>query len=113
MAKVIITQNLKSEVFKIFKGQSADIFSLMQSLEDNPKKGKEITVIGRTLLGEIRYKNYRFYYVTDGFKIKFLKVEELNNVFIKFVRLSQKMDQQKVIEEIKFVLRSIGKGGFK
>lgn len=112
MAKVIITENLKKDVFKIFKDQSTEIFLLMRSLEDNPKKGKEITAIGSTLLCEIRYKKFRFYYITIGYKIKFLQVEELNDTLIKFVRMSEKTNQQKVIEEIKYVLRNIGEGGF-
>ena len=41
-----------------------------------------------------------------------LKREELSDLMIKFVRMSDKKNQQKVIEEIKDVLRKIGEEGF-
>jgi hypothetical protein len=112
MAKVIITPDLEEEINKIFKQESVEIFSLLLTLKDNPKKGKEVGVIRKAVIKEIKYKKYRFYFITDGYKIKFLKVEELQDIIIKFVRMSQKKDQKKVIEEIKVVLRKLGEEGF-
>ena len=58
------------------------------------------------------YKKFRFYFITDGYKVKFLKAEELKDLLMKFVRMSEKKDQQKTIEEIKHILRSLGEEGF-
>lgn len=76
------------------------------------KKGKEVGCVGSILIKEIKYKNYRFYFVTDGYKVKFLKTEELTDLLIRFVRMSIKKDQQKVIDEIKYILRKLGSEGF-
>ena len=64
------------------------------------------------VIKELKRDNYRFYFITNGFKIKVLQKEELNDLLIKFVRMSNKKDQQKVIDEIKRILRSIGEEGF-
>jgi hypothetical protein len=112
MAQVVITKKLEEEINKKFKGESIRIFSLMQSLEENPKKGKEIGNINKVLIKEIRYNKYRFYFLTDGYKIKFFKVEDLKDLIIKFVRMSEKKDQEKVINDIKNVLRNIGEESF-
>lgn len=112
MAKVVITSELEEEINKRFKQESVEVFSLLYTLTDNPYKGKELLHVGKTLLKEIKYEKFRFYFITDGYKIKFLKATELQDLVIKFVRMSDKKEQQKVIEEIKHVLRSLGEEGF-
>ena len=112
MAKVVITPFLEEEINKKFKHKAVEIISLMQSLEENPYRGKDISAVGKILIKELRYEKYRFYFVTDGYKIKFLKTTELKDLIIKFVRMSEKIDQQKVIDEIKTVLRKLGEEGF-
>jgi len=108
MAKVIITERLEQEISKRFKAESIEIFSLLLTLEDNPKKGKEVGAVGNVVVKELKYKGYRFYFVTDRHKIKFLKSEELQDLLVKFVRMSDKKEQKRVIGEIKHVLRVIG-----
>lgn len=112
MAKVMISETLKDEILNKFKGEAKKIFKQMYSLEKNPKKGKLLGTVGGVVIKEIRYKKYRFYFITDGFKIKLLNIDELNNLLIKFVRMSDKKTQQKVIEEIKTLLRTFGSKGF-
>ena len=112
MARVIISESLKNEVMKRFKDESKIIFRFMYSLSENPKKGKPIGQVGGILIKELRYKPFRFYFITDGFKLKILNIEELSDLLIKFVRMSDKKDQQKVINEIKDILRKVGKEGF-
>ncbi len=48
------------------KGESIKIFELLYSLKQNPKKGKPIGQVGGILIKEIRYKSFRFYFITDG-----------------------------------------------
>ncbi len=112
MAKVIITKKLESEINKKFKSESVKIFGLMYSLEENPRKGKPVGQVGGILIKELKYKKFRFYFITDGFKLKFIGINELNNLLLKFVRMSDKKSQQKAIDEIKQVLRRFGKEGF-
>ncbi len=108
MAKVIITKGLEKKINKKFKKESVKIFELMCSLKDRPKKGKTIGQVGKTAIKELKYKSFRFYFITDGYKIKTLKSSELKDLLIKFVRISKKKDQQKTINEIKHVLKSLG-----
>ena len=112
MAKVIITRDLEKQINRIFKANSVDIFSLMFNLEDYPKKGKEVGVVGNIVVKEIKYQKFRFYFVTDRFKVKFLSANKLFDLLIKFVRMSEKKDQQKTIDEIKIILRKLGAEGF-
>lgn len=108
MAKVEITRSLFEEIKKKFKEETHDILDLIEALEENPHKGKPISQVGGIVIKEIKYGAYRFYFITDGFKIKMLQKEELEDLLIKFVGMSDKKNQQKVIDEIKYVLRKFG-----
>ncbi len=112
MAKVIITKKLEEEVNKVFKKESIKIFKSMHKLEENPYKGRPVGNVGGIVIKELKHSPYRFYFITDGFKIKMLRKEELNDLLIKFVRMSDKKDQQKVIDEIKDILRRLGDEAF-
>jgi hypothetical protein len=113
MAIVYITETLFKEIHKRFGNEEASrIVDLLETLEKNPHKGKEIGTIGKSLIKEIKYQKFRFYFITNGYKIKFLKSNELKDLIIKFVRMSEKKDQKKVIDEIKQVLRNLGEEGF-
>ena len=81
-------------------------------LEENPHKGKPVGQVGGIVIKELKFENYRFYFIADGFKIKMLQKEELDDLLIKFIRMSDKKTQQKVIDEIKVILRELGEEGF-
>ena len=112
MAKVEIIQTLAKEIQKKFKGESHKIISLLKDLEKNPKKGKLLGNVGGIVIKEIRYKSFRFYFITDSYKLKFLDEQSLTDLLIRFVRMSDKKEQQKVINEIRDILRKVGAGGF-
>ena len=112
MAKVEIVEDLKNEVFKKFKGESIKVFKLMSSLGENPHKGKPVGYVGGILIKELKYRSFRFYFIVDGNKLKVFSKEELIYLLIKFVRMSDKKSQQKVINEIKNILRKFGQEGF-
>jgi|TARA_B100001971_G_C17820769_1_gene348825 hypothetical protein len=112
MAKVIITSSLEKAIHKRFRHDSIRIFKLMLDLESFPKKGKVVGVVGGVVIKELKYNVYRFYFITDGYKVKFLRDDELSDLLIKFVRMSAKDDQKEVIAQIKQVLRSLGSEGF-
>ena len=112
MAKVEINEQLKQEIFKKFKEESKEILKLMYSLKENPKKGKELGQVAGIVIKELRYKSFRFYFVTDGYKLRIYHSEKLGDLLIKFIRMSDKKTQQKVIDEIKKVLKRLGGEGF-
>lgn len=112
MAKVKIIKSLLEEIIRKFGGKAHEIIDLLETLEKDPKKGKPLGNVGGMIIKEIRYEGYRFYFITDGYKIKVLSNDELSDLLIKFVRMSDKKEQQKVIDEIKKILRAIGETGF-
>ncbi len=112
MAKVEIAEALFEEIEKKFKQEAADIFDLMQTIEENPLKGKLLGTVGGIVIKELKYKNFRFYFITDGFKLKCIGQEELTDLLIRFVRMSDKKHQQETINEIKQILMIIGPKGF-
>lgn len=112
MARVEILISLKDEIIKRFKEDSKIIFKLMFSLQENHNKGKILGSIGGILIKELKYKNFRFYFITDGFKSKYVGEQELTDLLLKFIRMSDKTHQQQTINEIKQILRTMGAGGF-
>ena len=111
MAKVEIVEDLKNEVFRKFKGESLIVFRFMRSLGENPRKGKFLGRVGGLAIKEMKYKNFRFYFIVDENKLKIFSQTELKNLLIKFVRMSDKKSQQKTIDEIKFILIKLGTEG--
>ena len=112
MARVMIAERLKNEILKKFKGESKIIFKQMYSLNENPKKGKLLGTIGGIVIKEIKYKSFRFYFVTDGYKLKIFDKENLTDMLIRFVRMSDKKYQQQTINEIKNILINMSIEGF-
>lgn len=112
MAKVQITNSLFNEIEKKFKGEAQKIVDLMETLEANPHKGKPLGQVEGIVIKELKYESLRFYFITDGHILKFGTESELATLLIKFVRMSNKKDQQKTINEIKNILKSLGFKGF-
>ncbi len=113
MAKVTILETLKDEILKKFKEESKVIFRQMYSLGDNPRKGKSLGHVGGIVIKELRYKNFRFYFITDGYKLKIMDESKLVDLLIRFVRMSDKKHQQETINEIRKILTNFGPEGFK
>ena len=111
MARVKIVISLAREIEKKFKGESRNIVRLLRTLEENPHKGKTVGNVGRVIIKEIRFKSFRFYFVVDGNKLKVFSEEELKDLLIKFVRMSDKKSQQKVINDIRDILIKLGEDG--
>ena len=113
MAKVEIVLSLFEEIQKKFKGEANEIIDLIETLEENPNKGKILGNIGGIVIKELKYKSFRFYFITDGYKLKLVNESSLVDLLIRFVRMSDKKDQQKTINEIKKILMHFGPDGFK
>lgn len=113
MVQLFFSESFIRELKKKFSEKEGNtILDLLETLRDNPKKGKELGEVGGVVIKELKYKKFRLYFITDGYKVKFLKAEELRDLIIKVVRMSEKKDQGKVIEEIKHILRHLGDEGF-
>lgn len=112
MAQVVINESLKNEILKKFKEESKIIFRQMYSLEQNPHKGKILGNVGGIVIKEIRYNSFRFYFITDGYKLKVMDESNLVDLLIRFVRMSDKRDQQETIDEIRKILIHFGPKGF-
>lgn len=112
MARIEIIDSLSEEIQKKFKGESLKIVKLLRSLEENPHKGKPLGNVSGFLIKELKYKSFRFYFIVEGDKLKFYSEEELVDLLIKFVRMSDKKAQQKVIDEIREIILKIGPHGF-
>ena len=112
MAQVVIEESLKNEILKKFKEESKIIFRLMYSLENSPHKGKPLGHIGNIAIKEMKYKKFRFYFITDGYKLKVMDESKLVDLLIKFVKMSDKKDQQQTINEIRKILLNFGPEGF-
>ncbi|MGV8169039.1 MAG: hypothetical protein ACP5N3_03205 [Candidatus Nanoarchaeia archaeon] len=112
MVKIEIAESLFEEIEKKFKKESSEVFDLIGSLENAPNKGKLIGTVGGIAIKELKYRGFRFYFLADGFKLKFLKEEDLVDLLFRFVRMSDKKHQQETIDEIKLILKTIGPRGF-
>lgn len=112
MAKVKIVRSLFEEIQAKFKGEAHEVIDLLESLESSPHKGKFLGTVGDLAIKELKYKNFRFYFITDGYVLKCIDEEKLVDLLLRFVRMSNKSHQQQTIDEIKHILRTIGAGGF-
>jgi predicted Zn-ribbon and HTH transcriptional regulator len=108
MAKVIITKALRDEVIATLNSEAEAVFSRMKQLEAQPARGKPVGHVGKVVIKEIKHSKFRFYCITDGHTLKFGTTDELAALIVKFVRMSEKKDQQKTIEEIKRILKTMG-----
>ncbi len=111
MAKVEIVRSLFEEIQKRFKGESHKVIDLIETLENAPNKGKALGQVGGIIIKELKYRNFRFYFITDGYKLKLMDETALVDLLIKFVRMSDKKNQQQTIEEIKKILINLGPSG--
>ena len=108
MVQVTILETLKDEILKKFKGESKIVFKQMYSLAENPHKGKLLGNVGGIVIKELRYKSFRFYFIADGYKLKIMEESKLVDLLIRFVRMSDKKDQQQTINKIRKILLNFG-----
>lgn len=112
MATVEIIESLFEEINKKFKQESVVVLQHIKSLEHSPEKGKLLGTVGGVVIKELKYEGFRFYFITEGFKLQCMKQEDLTDLLLKFVRMSDKKHQQETINEIKHVLVTMGTDGF-
>lgn len=87
MIKIEVMKSLAKEIKKKFnKKDRRDVRNLFESLKSNLNKGKTLTNIGNIVLKELKYKSFRFYFILDGHKLKFID----RDILIKFIAMSDK-----------------------
>jgi hypothetical protein len=113
MVNIFVSKQLSHEIKKRFTlFQAQEIADLIETLHTSPQKGKPLASVGGVVIKELKYGVHRFYFITDGHIIKFGTQDEFTHLIIKFVKMSDKKNQQKVIDDIKNMLRSFGFDGF-
>jgi len=112
MVTIELVASLFEEIEQKFKRDASKVFDLIETVRDNPQKGKILGTVGGIIIKELKYGNFRFYFITDGFKLNCLRQEDLIDLLLIFVRMSDKKHQQQTINEIKHILITIGAGGF-
>ena len=112
MARVEILESLYEKIEKEFKGRASEGFDLIESVEKSPHKGKALGHVGGITIKEIRFEGFRFYFLVDEHALKFADEQGLQDLLMRFVRMSNKKEQQSVIDEIRLILRTIGPSGF-
>ncbi len=101
MVIVAITQDLNKELKKrLDKSTYYKVKDLFMSVKKDPYKGDVLHVLGNVILKELKYKTFRFYFLTSNNLVKFIATTNLENELIKFIRMSKKNDQQHVITDI-------------
>ena len=102
MIKIEVLNTLAKEIRKRFnKKDRLEIKNLFESLKESPNKGKTLYNLRSLTLKELKYKSFRFYFITDGSTLKFINKKQLKDLLIKFIAMSDKKHQQTVIDEIK------------
>lgn len=109
MIKIIVLGTLKNEIFKTFKKDSLKVYFLIEELKTNPNKGKILGHVGSISIRELKYKSYRFYFILDGHKLNLFNKKLIKELLIRFIKMSKKHNQQKVIDDIKKILKFIEK----
>jgi len=80
----------------------------MNEMEKHPQKGKPVGHLSDIVVKEIKYEKFRFYFITNSYILKFGTEDELATLLIKFVKMSEKKNQQRTINDIKRILNTLG-----
>jgi len=108
MVIVRIDESLIKKLEKRFNKQELkEIKNLFLSLQDNPFQGDLLYAFGNVVLKEKKYKTFRFYFVHSR-KILIIKdVEELKDELVRFLEMSKKNNQQKIIKKLKNMIKTL------
>ncbi len=105
--KITISKNLRNDIYKKFKKDSTKVYSLINSLKENIHKGEYLGRVSNIIIKELKYENYRIYFVIDEGKLMLFEKDELKDLLIRFLEISKKNEQQKTMNKIKSVLKKV------
>lgn len=113
MVRIELTNSFVKQLRKTLSKQEAHkVLDLIETLKENPRKGKTLGNVGVVVIKELKYKKFRFYFLLDGWSLKCVDEKHLKDLLLRFVRMSDKKRQQQTFEEIKYILVNIGPEGF-
>lgn len=107
MVIVDFTEGFEKELKKNLSKKNA-IDAVKKLMKTTPNEGDIIASIGNILLKEKRLNTFRFYFVQLQEGVRFLSKEELKEFLIRFIGLSKKNNQQKIIDKLKKQLQEFG-----
>ncbi len=105
MIKIVVLNELRNEIYKTFKKDSLKVYTLIESLKDNPQK--VVGLVGSILIKELKYGSFRFYFIIDGHRLYLFTKGQIRDILLRFIKMSKKNNQKKTIEEIKNILKRI------
>lgn len=105
--KILVIKSLRDEIYKKFKKDSLKVYNLINSLRDNLNKGKHLGKISTFILKELKYKNFRFYFIIKENELILYRKEDIKELLIKFIDMSNKNKQQQTINKIKIILKNL------
>jgi len=108
MVIVRIDKSLVKKLEKRFnKKELKELKKVFLSLEENPYQGDLLYTFGNFVLKEKKYKTFRFYFLHSR-KILIIKdIEKLKDEIIRFIEMSKKNDQQRVIDKLKAMMNKL------
>lgn len=108
MVIVRIDDSLIKKLEKRFnKKELKELKRVFMSLQENPYQGDLIYAFGNFVLKEKKYKTFRFYFLHSR-KILIIKdVARLKDEIIRFIEMSKKNNQQKIIDKLKKMMNKL------
>ena len=105
---VRIDDSLVKKLEKRFnKNELKELKKIFLSLQDNPYQGDLVYSFGNFVLKEKKYKTFRFYFLHSR-KILIIKdLEELKDEIIRFIEMSKKNNQQRIIDKLKEMMNKL------
>lgn len=104
---VEFSKNFLKELQKYATKSQAE--SLVKKLaKTSPSDGDYVALIGNIIIREKRNATLRFYFIVQNTIKHVITKDELNDMLVKFVALSKKNNQQKVIDTLKKDLQKFG-----
>ena len=108
MVIVRIDDSLIKKLEKRFnKKDLREIKKLFLSLQDNPFQGNHLYTFGNFVLKEKKFKTFRFYFLHSKRIIIIKDIDKLKDEIIRFIEMSKKNDQQKVIDKLKKMMNKL------
>ncbi|MFT4305014.1 MAG: hypothetical protein ACMXX8_02895 [Candidatus Woesearchaeota archaeon] len=108
MVIVRIDVSLIKKLEKKFKpSELKELKSLFFSLQENPFQGDLLYTFGAFVLKEKKYRSFRFYFIHSKNLLIIKDIENLKDEIIRFIDMSKKNDQQKVINKLKEMLKRL------
>lgn len=104
---VQVSPEFLKELKKYFDKNSA--IKLLYKLKKTTfNEGKFIALVGNIVIKEKKQDSFRFYFITKNDEIRIITKKELKTKLIRFIAISKKNNQQKVIDKLKESLKKTG-----